>query len=165
MTTSLRQTIFFFLLLFAANVCAGAFNLTHNYSGSLKDAIEVAPVLIWCSFLFWVGCQWKPKTRFRLFFLPLLHILFWSLIVLSGIWSDGRMSSEDFLYANNALFFWWTSLKILTPGLRYYNEFVELFVVDIFAIALGQLLIAYATLFIDKIFTSSHSLPALRKPR
>jgi hypothetical protein len=149
MTISFRQTIYFFLLLFTVNIFAGIFNQTYNYAGSLKDVIEVAPGLIWVSFLFWVSCQWRPKTKLRIFFLPLLRILFWTLNVASGIWNNNRMSSEDFLYANSELFYWWTSLKILTPTVRNYNVFVELFLIDIFAIALGQILLIYTAIFMD----------------
>jgi hypothetical protein len=150
MTTSFRQTIFFFLLLSIANLTAGIFNQTHNYAGSLKDVIESMPGLGVTSFIFWIGCQWKSQTKLRLFFLPLLRILFWILIVASGFWNNNRMASEDFLYANNELFFWWTSLKILTPTLREYNVIVELFVVDILSIAVGQLLLIYITILLDR---------------
>src|SRR4051812_38570667 len=101
MSTSLRQTIYFFLLLFVANISAGAFNMAHNYRGSLKEVIELTPGLIWCSLIFWISCQWKPKTNARLYFLPILGTVFWLLIVLDGIWTNNRMNSEDFLYANN----------------------------------------------------------------
>ena len=60
------------------------------------------------------------------------------------------MNFEDFLYANNELFFWWVSLKIVTPKLRDYNEFAELFLIDIFSIAIGQLLLIFVAVFIDK---------------
>lgn len=150
MTTSFRQTIYFFLLLSMANLIAGMFNQTHNYSGSLKDVLESMTGLGGTSFLFWLGCQWRPKTKLRLFFLPLLRTLFWTLIVVSGFWNGNRMASEDSLYANNELFFWWTSLKILFPGLRDYNELVELFLVDILGIALGQLLLIYIAIYLDR---------------
>jgi hypothetical protein len=150
MSTSLKQTFYFFLLLVIANICAGTFNMTHNYKGNLKDVIEMTPGLIWCAFIFWISCQWKPKTNLRLYFLPGLRIAFWSLIVFIGIWTDKRMNSEDFLYANNELFFWWVSLKMVTPKLRDYNQFAELFLIDIFSIAIGQLLMIFAAVFIDK---------------
>ena len=65
------------------------------------------------------------------------------------------MASEDFLYANNELFFWWITVKIITPELGSYNLFVELFGIDIFAIAIGQFIIAYVTVSIDGIYTKS----------
>lgn len=150
LTTSFRQSIYLFMLLFTVNMFAGIFNQTYNYIGSLKEMIEVAPGLIWVSILFWISCQWKPKTKLRLYLLPLFRMLFWTLIVVSGIWGNNRMSSEDFLYANNELFFWWNTLKILTPTLRSYNAFVELFFIDILAIALGQMLLIYSAIFIDR---------------
>jgi hypothetical protein len=150
MTTSFRQTICFFLLLCIANLTAGIFNQTHNYSGSLKDVLESMPGLAVTSFIFWISCQWKPLTKLRLFFLPLLRILFWTLIVVIGFWNSNRMASEDLLYANNELFFWWTSLKIMTPALRDYNEIVDLFFVDILSIAVGQLLLIYITILLDR---------------
>ena len=150
MTTSFRQTIYFFLLLCIANLISGIFNQTHNYAGSLKDVFESMSGLGVTSFIFWIGCQWKPQTKLRLFFLPLLRILFWTLIVASGFYNSNRMASEDFLYANNELFFWWTSLKILTPALRDYNVIVKLFVIDILSIAVGQLLLIYITILLDR---------------
>lgn len=150
MSTSLKQTIYLFLLLVLFNECAYAFNVAHNYNRSLSYIIETIPGLIWCSFLFWVSCQWKTNTKLRLYLLPFFRILFWSLIVLNGIWTDNRMNSEDFLYLNNELFFWWISLKILTPTLSDSNQFLELFLVDIFAIGIGQLLLIFAAIFINK---------------
>ncbi|MBW6482701.1 MAG: hypothetical protein K0B10_06535 [Vicingaceae bacterium] len=153
MTTSLRHTIYFFLLLCIANIIAGIFNQTHNYTGSLIDVLESMPGLGMTSLIFWIGCQWKPHTKIRLFFLPILRTLFWTLIVVSGFWSKNRMSSEDFLYANNELFFWWTSLKIVTPTIRDYNVIVELALIDILSIAVGQLLLIYSAILLDsKIF-------------
>jgi hypothetical protein len=149
MTTSFRQTIYFFLLLCIANLIAGIFNQTHNYAGSLKDVFESMPGLGVTSLIFWIGCQWKPQTNLRILFLPLLRILFWTLIVASGFWNNNIMPSEDFLNANNELFFWWTSLKILTPTLMDYNVLIELFLVDIFSIAVGQLLLIYLTTLLD----------------
>ncbi len=157
MTTSMRQSVIFFLLLLLANFCSGAFNLTHHYNGSISDAIETIPGLIVCSFIFWIGCQWRPKTKFRLFLLPSIRILFWSIILLYGILNKSRMYSEDLLYAVNELFFWWKSLKILTPEIRNYNEFIELFFVDIISIAIGQFLISYSTLLIDRIIVKQKS--------
>lgn len=150
MTTSFRQTVIFFLLLCIANLIAGTFNQTHNYTGSLKDVFESVPGLGLTSFIFWIGCQWKPTTNFRLFFLPNLRVLFWTLIVLIGFLNNNRMASEDFLYANNELFFWWISLKILTPTSIDYNVLIELFIVDILSIAIGQLLLTYIATLLDR---------------
>jgi hypothetical protein len=69
--------------------------------------------------------------------------------VLWGIIADNRMATEDFLYANNEMFFWWTSLKILTPTLRDFSEIVELILIDILAIAVGQFLIIKAAIIIE----------------
>lgn len=149
MTKSFRQTLNFFLLLSIANIIAGIFNQTHNYAGNFKDVLESMPLLVITSIIFWIGCQWKPQTKIRLFFLPLLRILFWTLIVAWGFWNSNRIASEDFLYANNKLFFWWTSLKILTPTLRDYNEIVELALIDILSIAVGQLLLIYLAIFLE----------------
>lgn len=115
----------------------------------MKDVLESMPELGVTSFIFWIGCQWKPHTKLRLFFLPVLRILFWTLIVALGLWNSNRIASEDFLYAKNELFFWWTSLKTLTPALRDYNVIVELFVVDILSIAVGQLLLIYSAIFLE----------------
>jgi hypothetical protein len=150
MTTSFRQTIYFFLLLCLVNIFAGIFNQTHNCTGSLNNVIEAVPGLIWVSFIFWISCQWRAKSKLRLFFLPLVRILFWTSIVVSGIWNNNRMASEDFLYAINEMFFWWKSLKILTATLNNYTVLVELFLIDIFAIALGQVLLIYSAIFIDR---------------
>jgi len=149
MTTSLRHTIYFFLFLCIANIIAGIFNQTHNTTGSLKDVLESMPGLGMTSLIFWIGCQWKPHTKLRLFFLPILRTIFWTLIVVSGFWSNNRMPYEDFLYANNELFFWWTSLKIVTPTIRDYNEILELALIDILSIAVGQLLLIYSAILLD----------------
>lgn len=149
MTKSFRQTIYFFLLLCIANLIAGIFNQSHNYTGSLVDLLESMPGLGITSIIFWIGCQWKPQTKIRLFFIPVLRILFWTVIVAWGFWNNNRIASEDFLNVNNELFFWWTSLKILTPKLREYSEIVELFVVDILSIAVGQLLLIYSAIFLE----------------
>jgi hypothetical protein len=150
MKTSFRQTFYFFLLLCIANLLAGMFNQTYNYSGSLKDVLESMPGLVLTSFIFWIGCQWKPQSKLRLFFLPLLRTLFWTSIVASGFWNNNRMPSEDSLYAKNELFFRWASLKILTPTIRDYNVLVELLLVDILGIAVGQLLLIYAAILLDR---------------
>jgi len=149
MKTSIRQTVVFFLLLFFFNLLAGQYNLRHNFIGTFKDVIGSSFGLIFCSILFFISCQIKSQTNLRLYLLPICRTVFWTVIVLWGIIADNRMATEDFLYANNEMFFWWTSLKILTPTLRDFSEIVELILIDILAIAVGQFLIIKAAIIIE----------------
>jgi hypothetical protein len=149
---SLRQSIIFALLLFLVNILAGQYNLQFNYAGNFQAVLDIWPAYMWCAFLYWASCQWRPATNIRLFLLPLFRTLFWSAIVMDGVLTDNRMGSEDFLFGNNEMFFWWTSLKIAIPQATFSNEFLEMFLMEIICIALGQFILIAASVWLEKKF-------------
>ena len=150
MTNSFKQTIYFFVILVIANVLSGVYNVTQHFRGNLNDVKDATPILIWCSLLFWISCQWKPKTKLRYYFLPIFRICFWTIVVVDGILNNTRMISEDCLFANNEMFFWWTTIRIISTPCRNLNGFIELFVIDIFAIGIGQFFMIKAAIAFDK---------------
>jgi len=149
MTKSLRQTLYLFILLISANIVCGVY-FRDNYKGYWIIVLETIPMLVWCSFLFWISCQWKPKSNFRFYFLPLFRILFWTIIVIDGFQTNNRMNSEDFLYFNNGLFIWWNLIKDITQTCKVNYGLFEIYMVDIISIALVQFSMILTAVLIDK---------------
>lgn len=135
------QSILFFFLLLIFNIFFGAYNTLYNYPGTFLDALESCFGLLICSGIFLFGTIIIKHPKKQLLFLPIFRLLFWSLIIVAGFVRNTRLVSEDLLYANNEFFFGWTTLKILCRKYGLNNEFINLIIVDILSIAIGEFIL------------------------
>lgn len=146
------HTIYFFTLLLIANIAGTTITYVNHDEFQLEKVWEsvAGPVIL--SVLFWISCQWKPQTNIRIFLLPLFRTFFWTVVVTIGFWRNTRMESEDLLYAHNEfLFTWWGEIKTLTYSVRQFNEIAELFLVDIFGVAVAELLFIVAAVYLERL--------------
>ena len=133
---------------------AGQYNQLFNYKGDLPDVLRTATFFIEPCLIFWIGQQFK-WSLIRIVFLPFVRIALWSILVIHGIINSTRMASEDLLYHVNSFYFWWTSIKIALRDFIIENQYIELFLIDIFYIAIGQFLLILLSVYIDRFFERS----------
>jgi len=137
----LHISIILLICMTVVNLVGGMINQSLNYSGNFFDAFGTIPILI-CACLIYFFTSIPKLNISTTFRLPILRIIFWSIIIIIGIMQDNRMGTEDALiHLNSGVCLLYNTLLIpLNKIGMNINQFVELFILHILLIGLYEAL-------------------------